>query len=258
MNPAITQGKDEKYYLIVKGDKPNETRFIRDQAIAISDSPTGPFAIQPKPVIDYMDTEDVSMWYDKKRDYFYGVFHAHSFIGMVSSPDGINWKKATEYALKDKKVEKTNGEFIKPDRLERPFIYVENDEPSVLSLAVKEGDESYTIFLPIDPPSPFPVPNQRQIAWQEAELGAVFHYDLHVFDGKKYGQSGNRISPMPDYQIFNPEKLDTDQWIKSIKDAGFNFALLTATHETGFALFQSEVNPYSMKALNFQDGKVIW
>ena len=33
------------------------------------------------------------------------------------------------------------------------------------------------------------------------------------------------------------------------------FAILTATHETGFALYQSDVNPYSMKALNFQDGK---
>ncbi|MCH5597023.1 hypothetical protein [Niabella ginsengisoli] len=29
-----------------------------------------------------------------------------------------------------------------------------------------------------------PVPSQSQIAWQEAELGVVFHYDLHVFDKK--------------------------------------------------------------------------
>lgn len=56
VNPAITKGKDGKYYLIVKGDKPNEKRFIRNQAIAISDSPTGHFEIQPKPVIDYLDT----------------------------------------------------------------------------------------------------------------------------------------------------------------------------------------------------------
>ena len=100
-----------------------------------------------------------------------------------------------------------------------------------------------------------PVHNAKQLAWQQAEMGAVFHYDLHVFDGKKYNQHTNRITPINDYQIFNPEKLDTDQWIKAIKDAGFRFAILTATHETGFALYQSEVNPYCLKAVNWREGK---
>jgi alpha-L-fucosidase len=103
-----------------------------------------------------------------------------------------------------------------------------------------------------------PTPNPAQLAWQEAEMGAVFHYDLHVFDGKKYeqnGEAGNRTNPVFDYQIFNPEELDTDQWIKAAKDAGFKFAILTATHETGFALYPSDVNPYSVKALKWKDGK---
>ncbi|MFA5814247.1 MAG: alpha-L-fucosidase [Bacteroidales bacterium] len=121
-------------------------------------------------------------------------------------------------------------------------------------MAVKKGDESYIVFVPVKE-NKIPVPNKRQLAWQEAEMGAIFHYDLHVFDGQKYEQDGNRINPVPDYQIFNPKQLDTDQWIKAAKDAGFTFALLTATHETGFALYQSEVNPYCMKALKYQDGK---
>jgi len=255
VNPAITQGKDGKYYLIVKGDKPGETMFVRNQAIAVSDSPTGPFKMQPKPVIDYLDTEDMSMWYDFKRDYFYAVFHAHTFIGMVSSPDGINWKKATEYVLTPKKLALADGTAIEPERLERPFIYQEDGDPMVLSMAVKKGDDSYIVFVPVKEESKIPVPNKRQLVWQNAEMGAVFHYDLHVFDGAKYGQGNNRIDPVDDYQIFNPKKLDTDQWIKSIKEAGFTFAILTATHETGFALYQSDVNPYCMKALKFRDGK---
>ncbi|MFT7160551.1 MAG: alpha-L-fucosidase [Bacteroidia bacterium] len=254
VNPAIDKGKDGKYYLIVKGDKPNVTGFIRNQAIAISDSPLGPFEMQEKPVIDYMDTEDMSIWYDTERALFYGVFHAHTFIGLVSSKDGINWKKANEHVLMLKSVKMANGSVLKPDRMERPFIYIENGRPTVLSLAVKKGDESYSIFIPFKE-NKFPVPNARQLAWQQAELGVVFHYDLHVFDGKKYGQAGNRTDPIPDYQIFNPEKLDTDQWVKSAKDAGATFAILTATHETGFALFQSEVNPYSVKSLKWRDGK---
>ena len=100
-----------------------------------------------------------------------------------------------------------------------------------------------------------PAPNARQVAWQEAELGVVFHYDLHVFDGQKYGQGGNRVTPMPDYNIFNPQRLDTDQWIRAARDAGARFAILTATHETGFALYQSDVNPYCLKAVKWRDGK---
>jgi alpha-L-fucosidase len=147
VNPAITQGKDGKYYLIVKGDKPGSNQ--RNQAMAVSQSPVGPFKVLDKPVIDYMDTEDMSLWYDKKRDYYYSVFHAHTFIGMVSSPDGINWDKANEYVVHQKKLDFTDGSTVKPDRLERPFVYVENSEPQVLSLAVKKGDESYIVFIQV-------------------------------------------------------------------------------------------------------------
>lgn len=254
VNPAIDRGADGRYYLVVKGDKPNETRFIRNQAIAVSDHPDGPFHMQDKAVIDDLDTEDMSIWFDQDRQRFYGVFHAHQYIGLITSADGINWEKANEYFLKNKVIQKQDGTRILPDRMERPFVYVEDGVPKALSLAVKKGDESYTVFLPIQH-SAIPLPNQRQIAWQEAELGVVFHYDLHVFDGQKYRQGDNRIQPIPDYQIFNPTKLDTDQWVRAAKDAGATFAILTATHETGFALYQSEVNPYSLKAINWRDGK---
>ncbi len=100
-----------------------------------------------------------------------------------------------------------------------------------------------------------PVPAQRQLKWHEAEMGVVFHYDLHVFDGQVYSQSNNRISPIEDYNIFNPTQLDTDQWIEAAKDAGAKFAILTATHETGFGLWQSDVNPYCLKAVKWRDGK---
>ena len=67
-----------------------------------------------------------------------------------------------------------------------------------------------------------PIPNKAQLAWQEAELGAVFHYDLHVFDNKKYrqtGTSGNRINPIAEriHQLYPIEveelKLEINQKI---------------------------------------------
>jgi len=100
-----------------------------------------------------------------------------------------------------------------------------------------------------------PIPTQAQLTWQQAELVAVFHYDLHVFDGKKYNQQENRITPVEDINVFNPKNLDTDQWVKAAKAAGCKIAILTATHETGFALYQSDVNPYCLKAVKWRDGK---
>lgn len=99
------------------------------------------------------------------------------------------------------------------------------------------------------------LPKPHQLKWHQAEVGVVFHYDLHVFDHEKYSQTKNRIAPIEDYNIFNPTKLDTDQWVRAAKDAGAKFAIITATHETGFAIYQSDVNPYCLKALKWRDGK---
>lgn len=49
-----------------------------------------------------------------------------------------------------------------------------------------------------------PRPAPHQLKWHEAELGVVFHYDLHVFDGLVYGQGNNRINPIEDYNISIP------------------------------------------------------
>lgn len=99
------------------------------------------------------------------------------------------------------------------------------------------------------------IPSDSQVKWHEAEIGAIFHYDLHVSDGERYVQADNRVTPVEDYNIFNPTELDTDQWVLAAKAAGCRFALLTATHETGFGLWQSDVNPYSMKALKWKEGR---
>lgn len=98
-------------------------------------------------------------------------------------------------------------------------------------------------------------PSPHQIKWHEAEMGVIFHYDLHVFDGEIYNQATNRITPVEDYNIFNPTNLNTDQWVQAAKAAGAKFAVITATHETGFGLWQSDVNPYCLKAVKWRDGK---
>ncbi len=100
-----------------------------------------------------------------------------------------------------------------------------------------------------------PLPTAPQLTWQNAELVALICWDLHAFDGKFYVQAKARITPVDDYNIFNPQNYDLDQWVKSLKDAGFKMAILTVSHETGFFFHQSDVTPYSMKALKWRNGK---
>ncbi|MBK8975502.1 MAG: alpha-L-fucosidase [Planctomycetes bacterium] len=81
-----------------------------------------------------------------------------------------------------------------------------------------------------------PVPRPAQLAWQQAGFGIVFHYDLHLFDDVRYVQARNRREPPEDPGIFDPTALDTDQWLAAAAAAGARFAILTASHETGFRL----------------------
>ena len=153
VNPAVTQGPDKRFYMIVKGDKPGATNFERNQALAISDYPDSSFVLQPKPVIEDWDSEDVSMWYDNRGNIFYAVFHAHTYIGMMCSKDGINWERAKDYIVMKKRVEREGRQNdIMPDRLERPFVYVENNIPKVLSLAVLRGNDTYIVTIPLKNP----------------------------------------------------------------------------------------------------------
>ncbi len=102
---------------------------------------------------------------------------------------------------------------------------------------------------------PVPIPTAAQLQWQNAELAALISIDLHVFNKSPYVQPENRITPIKDYNIFNPQQYDMDQWVKSLKDGGFKVAILTVSHETGFFFYQSSATPYSMKALNWHDGR---
>ncbi len=150
VNPAITQGHDKRYYLITKGDKPGTTKFERNQAIAISEHPDRDFVMQAKPVIQEWDTEDMSLFYDQATKYYYAIFHAHTYIGIMTSSDGINWEKANDFEVMKKEIKRTDGKpSIMPDRMERPFLFVEDGEPRVLSLAVKKGDDAYIVFVPL-------------------------------------------------------------------------------------------------------------
>ncbi|AQT67047.1 Alpha-L-fucosidase [Anaerohalosphaera lusitana] len=100
-----------------------------------------------------------------------------------------------------------------------------------------------------------PMPTAAQLAWQQAEIGVLVCYELHTFNEDRYVQSRERRRPIKDVNQFNPERLDTDQWVRAVKNMDARFAILTASHESGFRLWQSDVNPYCLKAVEWGRGK---
>ena len=153
VNPAAARGHDDRYYLIVKGDTPGATTFHRSQAVAISELPDRDFVLQPEPVIEKWDTEDMDLHYDPGSHRYYAVFHAHTYLGMMTSQDGLHWEKAEDFCLTEKKLLRADGSFLEPERLERPAVYWENGQPRTLSAAVQEADgDSYTVFIPLKAP----------------------------------------------------------------------------------------------------------
>ncbi len=160
VNPGITRMSDGRYLVIVKGDitprKPLEPMPQRVQAVGIGDSPLGPFKLMPKPAIDDIDTEDASVWYDKSRDRYFAVFHAHTYIGLIESADGENWHRAAHYKITDKKILKADGTVLHADQLERPSIFVEEGEPRLLCLGMVMKGKWCCLTLSLSTPNKQP------------------------------------------------------------------------------------------------------
>jgi hypothetical protein len=143
VNPGVAQGPDGRYVMILKGDKktklPTERMGQRVQGIALANSPTGPFKIQPGLAIEDIDTEDASLWYDEHQKAFFAVYHAHSHVGLITSPDGINWKPAAHPVVLKKKVTLADGIVMQLKCNERPFVFYEDGKPAALCISVRRG-----------------------------------------------------------------------------------------------------------------------
>ncbi|MCB0602444.1 MAG: alpha-L-fucosidase [Saprospiraceae bacterium] len=92
-------------------------------------------------------------------------------------------------------------------------------------------------------------PAPRQLSWQKLEMTAFLHFGINTFTDQEWGDGTDK----PD--LFNPSRLDTRQWIRTLKDSGFKLAMLTAKHHDGFCLWPSQFTDYSVKSSPWQDGQ---
>ena len=99
-----------------------------------------------------------------------------------------------------------------------------------------------------------PIPSPKQLAWQNMELGMFFHLDMFTFK-PGWNFRDDPAGGVPPAEVFNPEKLDTDQWIATAQAFGAKYAVLTAKHCSGFCLWPTETYPYSVKQSPWRGGK---
>ncbi|MCL5098100.1 MAG: alpha-L-fucosidase [Candidatus Omnitrophica bacterium] len=97
-------------------------------------------------------------------------------------------------------------------------------------------------------------PTPDQVAWQDMEIGLFIHFNIFTYHPwiNTYPKSRADL-PSPD--LFDPEHLDTDQWIEAAKAIGAKYAVLTAKHGEGFCLWPTEAYDYGVKQAKWLRGQ---
>ncbi len=93
-----------------------------------------------------------------------------------------------------------------------------------------------------------PLPNKRQFHSLHYKK-AFFHFGVNTFTDAEWGD-GTELE-----KAFNPTNLDIRQWMRVLKSAGFDLAIITAKHHDGFCLWPTKYSEHSVKNSPYKDGK---
>jgi len=127
--------------------------------VATSDSPTGPFTKHPDPIFtatkDSFPAEDPYIWEQDGKVWAIVKDMRGSFTGeagsmaLFHSEDGLDWHLAEHplVTIPQGVWGKSGTDLV--DRLERPQLWLEQGVPAVLFAAVKDGEATYNIHIPL-------------------------------------------------------------------------------------------------------------
>jgi alpha-L-fucosidase len=94
-----------------------------------------------------------------------------------------------------------------------------------------------------------PKPSTAQLAWHNLEFYLFMHFGPNTFTDLEWGHGNEKE------EIFNPEKLDCEQWCRIAKAAGATQIIITAKHHDGFCLWPSKFSKHTVRESKWKDGK---
>ena len=96
-------------------------------------------------------------------------------------------------------------------------------------------------------------------AFQDMRFGMFIHWGPVSLRGTEIGWSRGREVPIAEYDQlyteFDPVLFDPAKWVKTAKDAGMKYVVLTTKHHDGFSLWDTEQSDYN--SMNSPYGKDI-
>ncbi len=93
------------------------------------------------------------------------------------------------------------------------------------------------------------VTHERQIRFQQFEFYAFIHFTVNTFTDREWGDGSESPS------IFDPTKLNAEQWVRAVKSAGMRGLILTCKHHDGFCLWQTKLTEHSVAASPWKNGR---
>lgn len=82
--------------------------------------------------------------------------------------------------------------------------------------------------------------HQLQQEFVDLRLGMFVHFGLPTY------QDADWTDPDLSPEVFNPVKLDTDQWIEAAQSAGMKFVCVSVKHHAGFCMWDTKTTDYSV------------
>ncbi len=165
-NPSILRRDDGMFVLIYKAVGKNGRIPFGGPVVhlaATSQSPTGPFRKQNKPLftapgVDF-PAEDPYIWFQDGMCWAIVNDHKGHFNGtgsdslaLFQSVDGLDWEPANSPLVTERIIPWADGTQQPVHRLERPQLYLEDGKPAVLFCAAEETKKklhSFNVHLPL-------------------------------------------------------------------------------------------------------------
>ncbi len=104
----------------------------------------------------------------------------------------------------------------------------------------------------------------RMAWWREARFGMFIHWGLYAIPAGEWNGETNHGEwirttaqiPLGVYDKFvgqfNPVKFNADEWVRTAKEAGMKYIVITSKHHDGFCLFDSKYTDFDIMSTPFQ------